>query len=294
MKLIEFVDLTHKPFILNYKHQSSGEEWEKFHAHQGIEFLFIHEGTGSIVLDQKILPVTSNCLILFQPFQLHRIKINSMMKNYGRTVLNVDPHFVETYLKPFPKLIEFFHLIWKGKLQHQIFYLEKSSEYSLLYERFNTRIVNTTLEEQKEEFLLFMISFLQLLRVDTNISFKNNIESRTIHHSEKIMQWVEKHFREEFSLEKLAKDIHLSSYHVSHLFKDETGSSIIQYIIARRLREACQLLSTSDLPIAHICNQVGINNTSYFSQLFKKNIGMSPKDYRQFVQNNFNKNDKFN
>ncbi|MGM0876535.1 MAG: helix-turn-helix domain-containing protein [Bacillota bacterium] len=283
MKMIEYVDLTHKPFILNFKHSSSGKEWEKFHAHQGMEMLFVHEGTGQVVIDQKIHPVSSNMLILFQPYQLHRIKIDSVSSMYVRTVLNFDPYFLEPYLKPFPEFKSFFNFIWKENLPQQIYQLENNNEeITMIYERFHERLAHTSSERQKEEFVLFMISLLQSVRSITNMPFTRDTNSmnRPIHNSEKIMQWVEEHYKEEFSLTRLANDLHLSPYHVSHLFKNETGSTIMHYIIARRLREACQLLSTTDLPINYICEEIGINNTSYFSQLFKKNIGLSPKDFR--------------
>ncbi|MDB5083299.1 MAG: AraC family transcriptional regulator, partial [Bacilli bacterium] len=166
MKLIEFVNLTSKPFILNYRDtRTTGEEWDNFHSHQGMEFLFIHEGSGHIVLEQKIHPVSNGTLIFFQPFQLHRVRMNTNSTRYVRTVLNLDPVYLDSYLQAFPKFRGYFHCIWKEKLTRQIFKQEnRSPEINSLFERFHIRISQSSSEFHNEEFVLFMISILQYLR----------------------------------------------------------------------------------------------------------------------------------
>jgi AraC-like DNA-binding protein len=99
------------------------------------------------------------------------------------------------------------------------------------------------------------------------------------------MEWVEQHFREELSLKQLASELHLSSYHISHLFQEHTGFTITDYMTARRLKEACLLLSTTSYSIRDIGQNIGLNSDSYFIQLFKKHIGVTPKQYRNTARN---------
>lgn len=122
MKLIEVVNfISRGPFILNYRHELVGSVFDKFHAHQGIELLFIHEGTGQIVIDQTIHAITPNTLVLFQPYQLHRVHMNMSSAKYVRSILNFDPLFLDNHLKPFPELRSYFRYIWKEKLPQQTF-----------------------------------------------------------------------------------------------------------------------------------------------------------------------------
>ncbi len=100
------------------------------------------------------------------------------------------------------------------------------------------------------------------------------------HPVEDIIQWIEQHYSEEFRLESLAGELHLSPFYLSRLFNTATGSSITQYITARRIREACLLLQTSSLSISAIGQNVGLSNPSYFNQLFKRATGITPHQYR--------------
>lgn len=65
-------------------------------------------------------------------------------------------------------------------------------------------------------------------------------------HVEKMLDWVEVHFRQPFSLESLSRELHLSPYHISHLFKQQTGITLSDYVAGRRIREACVLLENTD------------------------------------------------
>jgi YesN/AraC family two-component response regulator len=94
------------------------------------------------------------------------------------------------------------------------------------------------------------------------------------------MRWIEEHYREEISLETLAEETHLSKFYVSRIFREETGSSITDYLTARRIKQACRLLQTTDLSVEQIGIRVGYPNASYFIQLFKKVVGVTPLKYR--------------
>jgi AraC-like DNA-binding protein len=100
-------------------------------------------------------------------------------------------------------------------------------------------------------------------------------------YSEAAMRWVEEHYAEEFRLERLADELHLSRYYLSRLFRQETGSAITDYVTARRMKQACMLLETTELSVDQIGFRVGIPNVSYFIQLFKRVVGTTPLKYRR-------------
>ncbi|QTH43087.1 helix-turn-helix transcriptional regulator [Cohnella sp. LGH] len=57
-----------------------------------------------------------------------------------------------------------------------------------------------------------------------------------LRYSEQIMRWIEEHFAEAVSLERIAEEMHLSRFYVSRVFRAETGSSLSDYLAARRMR----------------------------------------------------------
>ena len=68
--------------------------------------------------------------------------------------------------------------------------------------------------------------------------------------------------------------------------KKELGVNIITYINQKRIYTSLNLLKTTNLSIEEIADLIGLNNTSYFYTLFKKQIGMSPKKYRTSLKSN--------
>jgi transcriptional regulator GlxA family with amidase domain len=84
----------------------------------------------------------------------------------------------------------------------------------------------------------------------------------------------------ELSPGELAQSINLSASRLRHLFKDETGASLAQYLKTQRMRKAKQLLETTFLNVQEIMLQVGIKDKSHFVKDFKKANGLAPLQYR--------------
>jgi len=82
------------------------------------------------------------------------------------------------------------------------------------------------------------------------------------------------------TVKKVAHEVGLSPDYLTRLFKKELGVNIITYINRKRIYTSLKLLKSTDLSIEEIGDLIGLNNTSYFYTLFKKEIGVSPKQYR--------------
>ena len=82
------------------------------------------------------------------------------------------------------------------------------------------------------------------------------------------------------TLDELAAECKLSKYHFSAKYKDATGYSPIKHFLHMKIEAACQLLDTTDLRISAVSAAVGYEDPLYFSRLFRKVTGTSPKDYR--------------
>lgn len=293
MNLIEVLDLGADSFWFYFQDETSEGYWEKFHAHQGLEFLYIHEGNGRIVIDQKIHLLKPKTLICFQPFQLHKIHIKADKESpYVRTMLLFNPTVAEPFIEPFPTLYTFFKRLWKGNLSQSIFELEDDSPLLHLFSGFHQNLTKANTFQRREELMIFLISFLSFMKgtIPDIGTAKTHTSNRDTKHVEKILEWIDNHYQEEFSLEHLASDLHLSPYHVSHLFSKDMGYSITEYLMVKRIQEACLLLSTTNLPIQTIGKKVGLKSDSYFSQLFKKNTSMTPNQYRKSQRSFFDSN----
>jgi AraC family transcriptional regulator len=97
----------------------------------------------------------------------------------------------------------------------------------------------------------------------------------------RITTWMAEHLAEDFSLSLLAGQAGMSEYHFNRLFKTALGVPPSQHQIKLRIEKACRLLRETEMTIITVANEVGYSNPSHFSQIFRKNTGLSPSDYRR-------------
>jgi AraC-like DNA-binding protein len=94
-------------------------------------------------------------------------------------------------------------------------------------------------------------------------------------------RYIDTHYQENITLDQLAEVCHVSKYHLAHAFTEEYGISPINYLISKRLEEAEHLLRTTDFSLSLISNTTGFSSSSYFAQIFRKQKGMSPTEFRK-------------
>lgn len=291
MKTIEHIPLQEQSFMYYYRNAS--RESDFFHAHQGLEFLYIEQGEGQIILDGRIYPIQAQTLFIFQPYQLHKITVDPQA-NYIRTILVVDPIEILPFMKSLQSYQKWFERIWKYKWSNPCISLSTYAiqEMKRILANFQDRIQQSELNP-KEELACTLLSIIQWLHkeewipTETALHKKGNSSQaynrRELNHSERIMEWIGQHYHEPFSLDRLAQTLYLSPHHISHVFKDETGVTITEYLQARRLKEAYSLLTHTSVPIKEITVKLGLQSDAYFCQWFKVNSGMTPLKYRQHM-----------
>lgn len=98
---------------------------------------------------------------------------------------------------------------------------------------------------------------------------------------------IEKNFAEpSLSVETVCGELHVSSSYFSKIFKQETGSTFLNYLTNYRMEEAKRLLNQTDYKSHLIGEMVGYSEPNYFSYVFKKNCGVSPAKYRKLEDTN--------
>lgn len=117
--------------------------------------------------------------------------------------------------------------------------------------------------------------------VQTNVALNKNMIHNNIINT--TIQFIEDNYYQDIDVKDVANSVHLSYSHLSRLFKNWVGETVSQYIKKVRLKKAAYLLKCTDKDIASIAREVGFNSEYYFSNDFKKNIGMSPGNYRKSI-----------
>jgi two-component system, response regulator YesN len=121
----------------------------------------------------------------------------------------------------------------------------------------------------------FKFVFGQLM---DSVAIMYNSDKNTI---SKALEYIDKNFTEDISLQTISNHVHLSKNYFVNLFKKEMGQSFVEYLTKLRIEKAKILLQNSELKIIDIGMMVGIEDSRYFSKVFKKSTGFTPKEYRE-------------
>ena len=129
-------------------------------------------------------------------------------------------------------------------------------------------------------------SYNRLLKVSEDIIetvAKNTLSSIYNGRSQivtKALQYINKNYKEKLSLKDIEANLHVNSSYFSTLFKQEMGITFTDYLNSLKIEHACQLLEHSNLSIIDVSLSTGFDDQSYFTKVFKKAKGLTPKAYR--------------
>ena len=96
----------------------------------------------------------------------------------------------------------------------------------------------------------------------------------------KAKSYIDSHYNKDISLYDVSREVDISPYYFSKIFKEETGENFIEYLTNVRIEQAKNLLTGSDLSMKEICAQIGYGDPNYFSRAFKKKTGLTPTEFK--------------
>lgn len=279
--------LIHTPLHFAYRRKSVNyEHKETFHSHLGLELLYIHQGRGTMIVNNNSYDIKPGMLCIFQPYQLHHLQLEyDEDQCFERSLAIFEPTMFESYFEPWPALHTFYNYINVGKLPYPCLYgLDDTDQLERIFRNMHEQWPTLSESDRREEMSLFLVSLFRAIKQawgKLNEQPAADHSRRRNYQVEHILSWIEANYRQPFRLDDMARALHLSPYHLSHLFKEATGVSITEYLITRRIHQAVLLLTTTNKPISWIAEEIGLTNNSYFCKLFKTHMGITPHQYRK-------------
>jgi two-component system response regulator YesN len=101
----------------------------------------------------------------------------------------------------------------------------------------------------------------------------------------KACDYIVKNYHKNISLEEVAQTVHLSPFYFSRLFKQEKGYNFVDFLTKVRIEKAKKMLQNPDFTAVRIAAEVGYQDASYFSRVFRQAMGMTPNQYRNEIRN---------
>lgn len=271
----------------NYTDQSVTTE---YHTHDFLEILFFLSGSVEYMVENRCYHLRPGDIIFTNQSELHRTIIKKG-KDYERYVLWIRPDFIRRINLLFPDLSlmdcfdsskETHHNLIRPKQDQtmEIFHLlEKLSISSANTWKDTLLPVNSV---PSENTALTLCHFAELL-ILLNQTHRTTLLTNGVHvvsnpKIDEIIFYINNHLNNELSLDFLAQEFYISKYYLSHLFKENMGISLHQYIRNKRLLLAKHLLISGCTPY-FACMEAGFHNYSNFSRGFKQFFGQAPSDF---------------
>jgi len=262
-----------KPPILAYAGQVEGNPNWNFpgHKHDDLsEIIYICEGEGTFIINNKSYTAKEGDILVYNAGIIH-----------------------EEYSNPANPLVTFFcgisnlaidQLKELSIIPYDLEPVIRKNEYSSSIKSFFTQIFEeSSLKAAGYEIicqglLTSSIALIHRVLKLQNITSEKE-ESNTIAH--RIKEFIDKNYKKNIKLEDIADALFINKYYLSHVFKEQMKISPINYLINRRIGEAKNLLVSTELKIGEIARIMGYDNPNYFTLLFKKMTGETPKQFKE-------------
>ncbi|WP_194287237.1 AraC family transcriptional regulator [Gracilibacillus oryzae] len=272
-----------EPLRVGYR-TSKNEEYD-YHSHPDhYEIYFFHAGSCRYLIHNQIFDLIPGDLLLMDGMTLHKPNINPN-KEYVRSVIHFSPQWIKSVLLEIDSmyLLEVFerlhHCLIRTKENNESKYLE--DVIHRLYQKKIEAIRNNTVNESELKILLIqiLISVHHLGQLDS-IKLPDRKTDKLVH-SEKIAEYIQVNYKNKLSLNGIAEALNLSKSYVSHVFKEMTGFTVMEYVMGCRLNQVKYLLEMEPhKPLKDIAYECGFESVSHFSRFFREKVGITAKRYR--------------
>lgn len=249
-----------------------------YHHHDFCKIIFMIKGKVDYVVEGKSYHLRPWDILFINHSQIHRPIIDPS-EEYERIIIWIDPNELTKFNTEHSNLLECF--IDSENNQNSLLRLPFKQLDSI-----KEQLVKINNEKKCESFgndiftnsLIVQILILlnRFLKDRDLISVKNDIKyDKTV---VEIMDYINQHLKEDISIDKIAKEFFMSKYHLMRKFKQFTGYSIHHYILQKRLLFSKSLI-LKDVSMSDVASQSGFTDYTSFFRAFKKEFGISPKNY---------------
>ncbi|MCR8631652.1 MULTISPECIES: AraC family transcriptional regulator [Paenibacillus] len=268
--------LDHIDQNIKYTHVQKQVSKIDFHLHRGCEIYFLLKGDVKYFVEKTIYPLQFGDLIITNEHEIHKPAFSSDAL-YERIVIEFNPSMAMLFQTAGFDPLECFYNRANGEQNKMSLTQKEIAALESLFMKYEYLLKNPSGGAELLKFSCFMEIlvlinqlFLNQKHSDTGINMHQKLSP--------ILDYIEQNLDQNLSLDQLEKEFYINKYYLIKLFKKYTGSTIHEYIIYKRISLAKKYLSQGS-NVTEACMKSGFNDYSSFLRMFKKRIGVTPREY---------------
>ena len=264
-----------KDFEIYYYKDYNFRNVEK-HSHNYYEFYFFLEGDVTMFYADSFHRMKYGDMVIIPHDMQHYVQVHNPTVSYRRVVFWITKSFLS---KLQVHSDEFLYLTGKADNGGFVWHFKEVSFntvqrkiFQVIEEIYSDRFGRRTAVALGINELLLFLNRTVYESLHPEKYGKNRDDLR-----QSLIRYIEEHIYEDLRLDTLSELFYVSKYHISHIFKDQMGISLHQYIIKKRLAMSKDALVNGKKP-SEVCEQFGFSDYSVFYRAFVKEYGLSPKN----------------
>lgn len=269
-KIGEISELNNKNIYCSRSKTNRLFDMPNAHYHNHYEIYYLLSGKRKYFIENKIFELSKGDIILIPKKTLHKTVVYDN-SHHQRLLVSFNDHMIPMYhLEEIDSCFNRYYYHPPETLLYQIdnLFNKIEKEYNN-----NDKFSETILKG----YLIELIAFL--IRNNDKFALSQPID-QTNHIIQSVAKYISQNFSKNITLVSTAKKYNVSPEHLSRQFKKNTGFNFNEYLNLVRVQNAEKLLKTKDMSMTEVAFYCGFNDSNYFSTVFKKVVGVSPKKYR--------------
>lgn len=247
------------------------------HLHDCYELIYFISGDLTYYIEGQAYKVCPHDMIITNSRELHRIVFNSK-SHYERMYIHFKPEYISSFQTDEYNMLYYLE-------NRKLGYFNRIPANDVLEYKVSElweQIEKASMEPTSEKQIMMKALFVQMLiTINKILSKYNNCAVDRHKYDQKIvaiLDYINKNLDEKISLDLLQQEFYVNKYYLCHIFKMNTGFTVIEYITYKRIMKALEFL-ISGMTATDAALAVGYGDYSTFYKAFKNITGFSPKQY---------------
>lgn len=249
-----------------------------YHYHEFDKIIIFLKGRVDYLIEGKTYPLFPHDIIFVSRNDLHKPIIDPN-ESYERIILYIAPGFLDRYKKDKADLYHCFHFAKKTQTHIMRFSETKFEQLITPIYKLNEALAADDFAKDLYVRLLFLEFFVLLNRAVGQKPLTDpaaRYDKKTV----ELLTYINENLFNDLAIEKLSQKFYISKYYMMRKFKSETGYTLHQYILHKRLL-LCRDFIRQEIPLTKICFDCGFKDYSTFSRAFKALFHCTPREYKK-------------